>query len=329
MPSPRVTIAYWAEAQLSFVAMTRRLCEAAGVRLDFHPITHHPSWFGPRRSLMVNALHLGKALLAILRSGRSATVCAFGTNACRGLYPFAWMFRRFICIYNELPEHRAGTALRWLDRRIFGRADAVYVSTTVRAEFVSQQYSLTRPIGVVENIAFETPPQPSGAVREEAVVFAGSITPKRFSPDDVQKFARLVSALDRPIAVYGFVARELSPQFAALLEHRGQLPHADLLDRLTAYRYALLAYYQGEPNYDLCAPLKLFEYVAAGCTVISINRNLGLVRVAARYPNLLVFADAIGDQPLRRDEAAFRTERDEFLREAWLSNERLAVDLMA
>jgi hypothetical protein len=329
MANRRVSVAYWAEVQLSFVPMTRRRCEAAGVRFNFHPITHHPSWFGPRRSLMVNALHLGKILLAILRSGSGATVCAFGTNASRGLYPFSWMFRRFVCIYNELPEHRAGAPLRWLDHRIFERADAVYVSTTARAEFVSEQYALERAVSVVENIAFETQLEPKSNAREEAIVFAGSITPKRFSSDDVQKFARLVSTLHRPIDVYGFVARELSPQFAALLDHRGHLPHPELLDRLTVYRYALLAYYQGEPNYDLCAPLKLYEYVAAGCTVISINKNLGLARVAAKYPSLLVFADDIGDQPLRREKPSRRAERDEFLREAWQSNERLAVDLMS
>lgn len=256
-------------------------------------------------------------------------MCAFGTNACRGLYPFAWMFRRFVCVYNELPEHRAGSWLRWWDRLIFLRVRDVYVSTTERAEYVRESYGLDRTIGVVQNIAFEMCPENPAGVRENTVVFAGSITPKRFSPDDLTKFARLVEALHKPITVYGFVARELSPRFECLLDHKGTLPHADLLRRLTHYRFALLAYYQGEPNYELCAPLKLYEYVAAGCTVVSINRNQGLLRVAERYPNLLLFVDDLAGRPPERDDDSFLVEREAFLREAWTSNRRLAEDLLA
>lgn len=329
MPQPRIVICYWADVELSFVRRSQQHCDAGCVDWALYRIKHHPSWFTQRRSLFRNFMHLGISFARIVVSSIGSNVCVFGTNACRAMFPFSWLFRRTLFVYNELPEHRQGSPLRWLDQLVFKHMPFVYVSTEPRASFVRQLYRLERQVKVVENIAFEALPKPVEEPRRDQAVFAGSITPKRFSPKDIDKFLSLQRFLGSRIVIYGTVARELSAEFAAVLEHRGNVSHDELMSRLPTFKYALLAYYQGEPNYELCAPLKLYEYVAAGCTAISINRNQGLLAVAGRYPNLLTFADDIASGKWTRDEPAFLAERDAFLGEARRTNEQLVKDLVS
>lgn len=329
MSPPKIVISYWADVELAFIHFVQARCLALSMPFELHRISHDSSWFGPKRSILRNATHLVRSLIGTLRAGYGSNVCAFGTNVCRALFFFSWLFRRTHYIYNELPAHRSSSPLYWLDRAIFTHARFVYVSTEPRAQYVTELYGLTRAVGVVENIAFHDIPEYTEAERINAVVFAGSITPKRFSLQDIQKFRALRDALDACLVVYGVVARELSPEFALLLDRRGVLPHTELLRRLAGFQYALLAYYQDEPNYDLCAPLKLYEYVAAGCSVVSINRNTGLLKVAERYPNLIFFIDDSTSPPSYRNEQAFVQERKAFLQEALLSNEQLALEITA
>lgn len=324
MHPTKLVISYWADSELAFVDIARNRCNELGIKFDIYRISHHSSWFGANRSIVKNALHLTHTLIKVLRIGFRGNFCAFGTNVCRSVFLFSWIFRQTHFIFNELPEHKSRSPLYWLDRAIFRRARFVYVSSIPRAQFVKRLYGLTRDIGVVENIAFRTIPEYTEG-KNGGVVFAGSITPKRFSVQDIQKFQALRDALDSKIVVYGLVARELSPKFASLLDYRGVLSHADLMQNLHNYRYALLAYYQDEPNYNLCAPLKLYEYVAAGCRVISINRNVGLLKLAERYPSLIFFIDDPLSTLSFRDELAFARERETFLQEALCSNERLAL----
>jgi len=324
MHPTKLVISYWADSELAFVDIAKNRCHELGIQFDIYRIAHHSSWFGANRSIVKNALHLTNTLMNVLRAGFRGNFCAFGTNVCRSVFLFSWIFRQTHFIFNELPEHKSRSPLYWLDRAIFRRARFVYVSSIPRAQFVKTLYGLTRDIGVVENIAFHTIPNYTEG-KNGGVVFAGSITPKRFSVQDIQKFQALRDALDSKIVVYGLVARELSPKFASLLDYQGVLSHGELMQKLHNFRYALLAYYQDEPNYNLCAPLKLYEYVAAGCRVISINRNVGLLKLAERYPSLIFFIDDPLSTLSFRDELAFARERETFLQEALRSNERLAL----
>ncbi|MEW5755444.1 MAG: hypothetical protein AB1810_04015 [Pseudomonadota bacterium] len=192
---------------------------------------------------------------------------------------------------------------------------------------MKELYNLQRDIGVVENITLNEIPDIQLTHRNDVAVFSGSITQKRFNSQDIDKFRMLRDFLGKSIVVYGVVARKLSPEFASLLDFRGAVSHAEMMKKLTDFRYALLAYYQGEPNYDLCAPLKLYEYVAAGCRVISINKNAGLLRVAARYPNLICFIDDSMSPHTVLDEHAYAKEREMFLQEALKSNDRFAIEI--
>jgi hypothetical protein len=325
MHPTKLVISYWADSELAFVDIARNRCLTLGIEFDIYRIAHHSSWFEPNRSIVKNALHLTYILVKVLRAGFRSNVCLFGTNVCRSVFLFSWIFRKTHFVFNELPEHKSKSPLYWLDRAIFRRARFVYVSSAPRARFVKTLYGLTRDIEVVENISFRKIPYYVEGRNNHGVVFAGSITPKRFSLRDIQKFQALRDALGTKIVVYGLVARELSPKFASLLDHRGVLPHAELMRTLPNFRYALLAYYQDEPNYDLCAPLKLYEYVAAGCRVVSINRNVGLVTLAESYPNLIFFIDDPLSTLSFRDELAFAREREAFLQDALRSNERLAL----
>lgn len=76
-----------------------------------------------------------------------------------------------------------------------------------------------------------------------------------------------------------------------IFEYKGRLSHNDLLDRLWNSKYGVHLYCQGDINNDLCAPLKIFEYLAEGCIVLSVIGSKGLVSISKQYPGLVVFLD--------------------------------------
>jgi hypothetical protein len=323
-------IAYWADTDLCFVDLARRRCEEAGVGFRFIRIAHHRAWFTAERSWLSNALHLSRLFLQILLGGVGASVCVFGTNACRAMYPWSFLFKRTLFVYNELPAVSKRSLAYWYDRLVFRSERHVYVSSHARARFVEALFALTLPVGVLENIAVSPVPEPSSPhSRRGTAVFAGTVTRRRFNDRDLAKFRMLSRTLRDRIVVYGRHLTSVSDEFADVLEYRGSLPHGALLEELSRFKYGLLAYYRGEPNYELCAPLKIFEYVSRGCRVLSINRNAGLVAVAEQYPALIGFVDEadVAIMPSAPDE--YDRQSRAFLAGAFETNERFVNLLVA
>lgn len=326
-----VVVAYWADTELAFVEFARRLCGVGNFKFSLFRISHEKTWFTPRRSLFANFLHLGKIFSRIIFLGVNGCVVSFGTNTCRILFFFSWLFRDIHYIYNELPSFSNRSPVAWIDRLIFKFARNVRVSTPERAEFVVERYELGRSIGVLENISFTAIPDLDLSQRDSRVIFAGSVTAKRFSDNDVEKMACVVNRVGCPVDVYGEVVGEISPGYVTLINLKGKVPHARMLEIIRCYEYGLLSYYTDEPNYDLCAPLKLYEYIAYGCKVISLNRNKGLVELAARYPVLISFASRGDSDDLMFGSAEydeFVEQREQFLENAISSNRQFAEGLV-
>jgi hypothetical protein len=290
MKPKTMVIAYWADSELAFIDFTRKLCESAGVRLSLVKIAHEPNWFSENKSLLRNGAHLARIFSRIIALGLYGRVVSFGTNSNRILFLFSWLFKNVYYVYNELPALSKFSPAAWIDRAVFRFARHVSVSTVERAEFIKQAYRLERPIFVLENIAFTDIPATTKRQRNGAILFSGSITSKRFNDSDIDKISELIKHVGQRIDVYGEVAGDISSKFSDLIQLRGKVSHGRMLEVMQDYEYGLLSYYMEEPNYDLCAPLKLYEYVAYGCKVISLNRNTGLVALAKRFPALISFA---------------------------------------
>lgn len=332
MRTKNIVIAYWADSELAFIEFARRNCSKFGLFFSLIKISHEVRWFTPRRSILANFLHLVKVFFQVLYYGFNGRVASFGTNTCRILFFFSWLFKDIHYVYNELPSFSLWSPAAWIDQVIFRFARNVSVSTIERANFVRHAYKLSRSISVLENITFIDIPKTNSNIRQGHVIFSGSITSKRFSDDDVEKMEYIVDRFKTPIDVYGEVAGDISCKFNRLINLKGKVSHARMLEIMRNYEYGLLSYYTGEPNYDLCAPLKLYEYLAHGCKVISLNKNRGLVAFSERYPALISFVSYNGsydmcDSAKKLDE--FNFQRDQFLANAILSNLQFAERLVA
>jgi len=319
-----MVIAYWADSELAFIDFTRKLCKGAGIRMTLVKIAHEPNWFSENKSFLRNAAHLTRIFSRIIALGLHGRVVSFGTNSNRILFLFSWLFQNVYYVYNELPAFSKFSPAAWIDRAIFRFARHVSVSTVERAEFVKQAYKIDRPIFVLENIAFTDIPAPAIRQRNGGILFSGSITSKRFNDSDIDKISDLIKRVGQRVDVYGEVAGDISSKFSDLIELRGKVSHRRMLEVMQDYEYGLLSYYMGEPNYDLCAPLKLYEYVAYGCKVISLNRNAGLVALAQRYPALISFAGELSNRNENFSEDEHEEQRLRLLSGAIRSNMEFA-----
>ena len=323
-----VVIGYWASTELNFIREVERLCIEKKLNFFMHKLSHHQSWFSGRRSIFINLAHLIPIFLRIMVNGFRGNVCAFGTNVCRGLFPLSFLFRKILFVYNELPETNSRRLLFYYDRFIFRHSKHIYVSTDERADYVEKLFDLNARPGVLENISVLKTSADQISERPYAIVFTGTIYSKRFFVDDLKKFEDIVSVVGDQIHLYGKITGSVSDKFNSLVDYKGQLSHESIIEELRNYRYGLLSYYTGEPNYDLCAPLKLYEYIAAGCRVISVNRNRGLIGIAGRYPALIIFMEDIRAN-IKYDKLDFYRQRESFLADAEMTNFEFAKLLVS
>lgn len=331
MNSKKLVIAYWADSELAFVEFARRNCSKFGLTFSFIKISHEPKWFTRQRSILANSLHLFKLFFEVICKGRNGRVVSFGTNTSRILFFFSWLFRDIDFVYNELPSLSNRSLIAWVDKLIFRYAQNVNVSSIERSNFIAHNYNLNRSLGVLENITFTEIPEINSEARDGRILFAGSITSKRFSDDDIDKIEYIFERFGMPIDVYGQVAGMISSRFLRCLRLKGLIEHSCMLKIMQNYEYGLLSYYTGEPNYDLCAPLKIYEYIAQGCKVISLNRNRGLLALAERYPALISFISYNGPDDILfslDNLNEFNVQRELLLSRAIKSNYQFAERLV-
>ena len=157
-------------------------------------------------------------------------------------------------------------------------------------------------------------------------IFSGSVTRKRFSENDIEKVAYIANNIAKPIDVYGDVVEDIFPGFIPYLSFKGKVDHSIMLEIMQDYKYGVLSYYTDDLNYDFCAPLKLYEYLACGCRVISLNKNNGLIALSERYPALISFvsSDVNDNKYFDQNLVEFINQRESFLSNAISSNWQFA-----
>lgn len=295
LKSNQLTIAYWADSELAFVKFARELTQDRNLSFNLVRITHHHQWFSADKSILKNLSHLTRIFVKLAIFNINCTIVCFGTNSSRVLFFFSFLFKNTYYVYNELPSLSPNSPLTWLDKVIFRLAKNISVSTIERATLVRQSYNLSRNLSILENITFTEIPALYKPKKVNQIIFSGTINQKRFSETDIEKLLMLSKQLDTKIDVYGGVASEINDKFLAVLDYKGKVSHSEIMKITASYKYGLLTYYTNEPNYDYCAPIKLYEYVASGCLAISLNRNKGLLGIASRYPTLINFVDDLND----------------------------------
>jgi hypothetical protein len=230
----------------------------------------------------------------------------FGTALVRLLWPFFWWSRRFVWVVNELPSGATSTLLGRLDTLIMRRARPLYVSSRERAAYVAERYG--RTAGVIPNLpSLEGRPLARGAGHRDGVVYSGLVSARRLPPAALERLGELGVRVD----LYGYEVGSLAPRDGANVRFRGTLTPETVRTRYSDYEFGLLAYPMSDPNNDLCAPIKLFEYLHHGCVCVLLNENRGLVALMEDYPALFRPVDRIGSDV---EDEAFECQRSAFLR---------------
>lgn len=239
---------------------------------------HLPTWANTRfLKLLLYILYSIRVGSIFIYYKRNQKVVLFGTK----LIPF-YVVLKFIgvnCDYimNELPNGRRENLYR-----IFLKDLRVGVSNQSRIDYLNRSGwkcdfflvpNMTKVHGRVDK---ETKNRRNGAV------YIGTITSKRIG-DKLKNFITMY-----PTDFYGRVYGD-----AHGLNVMDFISQDKLYKVLSNYQYGILSYNTDEPNYDLCAPLKLFDYLNADLIPVSVNRNTSFVDLNEKYPHLIAFADSM------------------------------------
>lgn len=310
---------YWSDADLAFVKIAKKRAEDEGIRFNFIRWAHHPSWFTSDRKYLLIICTLTRLLLRSLIASVNSDVVVFGTNACRMIFGFSFLFNKLFLVYNEIPKENQSVWLEKLDQYICKNTRWLYVSSNERAEHLFKRFSLRSMPMVLYNTTINKWDDTIYTDRLDALIYVGGITGKRFTQDARDNLANL----GLPVHVYG---PKQDPKVNYLQEpfkYCGILSSEELIWEMRKFRYGLVSYYCNEINYELCAPIKIYEYIAAGCLVISVNKNKGLEKYFNDYPNLFVYLDCFEIQK-HFDQKSMNLERDHFLSAAFENNVQFA-----
>jgi teichuronic acid biosynthesis glycosyltransferase TuaH len=210
-------------------------------------------------------------------------------------------------VYHELLDR---PRLVEVERRVAAESDALVATSGPVAEHLGR-LSGGRPVTVVPNGAGHSPLEPTRADPPRAV-YAGALD-DRF---DESALAALVAANPGvEFHVVGGGPKQGDVPTAANVVQHGWLPHAELLDLLVTATVGVLPLVPSPAN-DGRSPIKVFEYLAAGLTVVASStaelRRLALprVRLAAGADELVDQFRAALDDPLLEPADLHRLRRD-------------------
>lgn len=277
-----IHIVKWANARLHF----EQVLEEKDAKS--FSISHHPSWFGRRRSIIRNLFYLAKQLIPHLIKSSDIKILAFGNNLCRVLF----FKKNVILVYNEMPVLDEDSLLAGLvcklDKFIFVRNfDRILVSSEERKRYLEEFYGV-RLLGFLPNVPVLMAEAKSGLNNswsnryQDKIFYAGAISSNRLSSEVLNKVISLSKQLVAcgPLNDRNFDVR--------MINYLGELSQQQAQEMQQKYKYALLAYPVSDANNDYCAPIKMYEYIFNNCVCVVANNNAGLKSFIDQYPNIFV-----------------------------------------
>ncbi|MCO7188740.1 MULTISPECIES: hypothetical protein [unclassified Pseudoalteromonas] len=290
------------------------LLEKASCEMVKYDVSHHSSWFSKQRSYRKELIHLFKCLLVpAIQVVLHKPVILFGTNLCRIFFFAGLANRRLVFVYNELPR-LDNSIVGKLDRFIFKRfSKRILVSSIERSKLLEGYYDVSGLL-VLPNIPSFLEESEIEVKRPE-LVYAGLISANRFPEEYISKINK--SGLN--FNLLGHVAHDFDLSVFENHHYYGVLEQRKSQDTQKNFQYALLSYTTSEVNNNYCAPIKLYEYIAAGCVCVCVNENEGLKRFLESYPALFVMIDKV-------DIFNFNAEEYESQRRVFFEEEHLYLE---
>jgi len=175
-------------------------------------------------------------------------------------------------VFADMVPPRRRQDTERLERAVVRRAAALVANSNATAARVRSLYGVTAPIEVVPNgVEYpESVPAKDWARASQLIVYAGSFFSWK-GVDDLADAARALPGL-RIRLIGGDEARiaELRARAGsagAALEFTGRIPHGRVQSELARACIAVLPN-RADPDSAFTSPIKLFEYMAAGCALV-------------------------------------------------------------
>ncbi|MGI2039034.1 hypothetical protein ACRN9Z_13310 [Shewanella frigidimarina] len=295
----RISLVKWATFEFKFEEI---LSSTKEYDMETVSLTHHSSWFSDRKNYALEFAHLLKQFIPIFVKALLCRTIVFGTNACRILYIPAFCNSKVILIINEIPSK-----FNIIDRIFLKHLSSrVYLSSVERLNHFEDLFG-TKFGGVVPNIPIMTDVDLNQTKYENKIIYAGLINSKRLPAEVFNTIDNCGYILDLIGPVINYKLTNFKCDYLGVLTQ-------DMSQELQSkYRFALLSYMTDDINNDLCAPIKVYEYVNNYCVCICVNDNKGLVNYISMYPNLFVRLNDLNEYTFVLDDYIF--ERNEFFRE--------------
>jgi glycosyltransferase involved in cell wall biosynthesis len=178
-------------------------------------------------------------------------------------------------VFADTAPARRRVRIAAMERRVIAGAAAVVCNTAATAARLGELYGAPRRLLVLPNGVTRPPSLPEKPWAECArhVVYAGSF----FGWKGVDDLVAAAGALPGfRIALVGGEAAQIErlrpglPANGAEVALVPRLPHAEVMERLAASCIAVLPN-RPDPDSAFTSPIKLFEYMAAGCAVVAAD----------------------------------------------------------
>jgi hypothetical protein len=288
-----VYVYYWASTELLFLALLKASFDDNFQLVKF---SHAPQWFEDR-SILRNLIHIFRQIALNLFRKRSTTLVLFGNNLCR-IYAPIFIFRRnIILVFNELPCDDQQKILFYYDRFIFKVYNRrIYVSNSERSKLTYNIYGLKEFPLILTNLPFEAykfwiqNKNIKVCKTRSNICYFGQLTDSRFGAAERNALCKFLDYYDLTLDVYGsYYQTELLND--KRINFKGECTRDQVMQTMEKYRYGLLSYTTNDLNNDYCAPLKIYEYLAAGIIVLSVHRNTSLLSIRDNYGACVRFID--------------------------------------
>lgn len=178
-------------------------------------------------------------------------------------------------VFAETAKPSQQARLLRLENIVLTRAALVLANSQGSAEGVSRAHGLVRPVRVLPNgveYPERIPEKPWMDCRRQ-IIYAGSL----FGWKGVDDLVDAMAYLDGyRVTIIGGSKEQIErlrarqPSTGGLIEYTGQLPQHEVQKRLAAACVAVLPN-RPDPDSQFTSPLKLFEYLAAGCAVVATD----------------------------------------------------------
>lgn len=298
-------VIYWSGVDIAFIKIERR----KGTKISY--IKHHKTW-STHRNYIKNFFHhlllSSKIYFQILVSGE---IIIFGTNAIRIFAPLILLKKNVKVVFNEVPTNKF--PINALDRLVM-RKLPTFVSSEPRRKYFQDTYNCDP--GILQNVPFLSYPDLNIKPLTKRAVYMGLLTNQRFTELEQKNLLKWLNENNFTLDVYGKKIGDFKFLSHNRVNFFTEVPHKDVADILSSYSVGIVSYFRKNINNELCAPIKTFDYISAGLTVMSINKNVGMNDLAMQYPALFYI---LGND-FNQDHVQYLEQRTHYLDNAIASN---------